>query len=135
VTVDNTIIYGWRVTNGIVVKAKNVTIRNSWITSSFGTGLAVSGTGVINVHPGYSADIEHNLLDGLNGTHACVWNEGSIMTAKFNLCQNTNDGMFSWTTTAGVDGNGDNFRIEDNYFHKFSWKTSITVFLPAILYP
>ena len=36
VTADNTVIDGWRVCGGIQVRAQNVTIRNSWVTSTFG---------------------------------------------------------------------------------------------------
>jgi hypothetical protein len=117
VSTDNTVIDGWKISGGVQVRAKNVVIRNSWITMSAG---GAGGSGVVNVNPGASADIERNLLDGLNATHACVWHEGSSMTAKFNTCQGVNDGMFSWATTTGVDGTGDNFDIEDNYFHNFT---------------
>jgi len=117
VTADNTVIDGWRVTGGIEVAAKNVTIRNSWVTKSAG---GANGSGVVNVHPGKSATIEHNLLDGLNATHSCIWHEGSSMTARYNNCQGVNDGVFSWATTTGVDGTGDNFDIEDNYLHAFT---------------
>lgn len=117
VTQDGTVIDGWRVTGGIAVRAKNVTIRNSWITSDF---KGANGSGVVNVNPGASATVEHNLIDGLNATHACVWHEGSAMTARFNECRGVNDGMFSWATTEGQDGTGDNFHIEDNWLHGFT---------------
>jgi hypothetical protein len=117
VTTDGTVINGWHVSGGIQVQAKNVVIENSWITMSAG---GESGTGVVNVNPGASATITHNLLDGQDATHTCVWDEGSSMTATYNNCQGVNDGMFSWATTVGVDGNGDNFDIENNYFHSFT---------------
>jgi hypothetical protein len=117
VSTDNAVIDGWRVSGGIQVRAKNVTIRNSWVTSSFG---GANGSGTINVNPGASATIEHNLLDGQNATHACIWHEGSSMTATANNCQGVNDGIFMWATTVGVDGTGDNFTIQDNYLHGFT---------------
>lgn len=117
VTTDNTVIDGWRVSGGIQVRAKNVTIRNSWITSDFG---GASGTGTVNINPGASATVEHSLLDGLNATHSCIWHAGSSMTATANNCQGVNDGIFMWATTPGVDGTGDNFTIQDNYLHSFT---------------
>lgn len=117
VSTNGAVIDGYRVSGGIQVRAQNVTIRNSWVTMSAG---GTSGTGVININPGYSAIIEHNLLDGTNSTHACIWDEGSSMTARYNNCQGTNDGIFSWTTTVGVDGSGDNFTIENNWLHSFT---------------
>lgn len=115
--VDNEVIDGWRVSGGIQVRAKNVTIRNSWVSSSFG---GASGSGVVNINPGASAIVSRNLLDGLNATHACVWDEGSSMTVTGNNCQHVNDGIFMWATTVGVDGNGDNFTIADNWLHGFT---------------
>ena len=73
--------------------------------------------GVININPLYSVTIDHDLLDGLDGTHACVWHEGRSMVATFNECRGVNDGIFSWATTECVDGTGDNFRIDDNWLH------------------
>jgi hypothetical protein len=117
VSADNTVIDGYKVSGGIQVRAKNVTIRNSWITNSAG---GAGGSGVVNLNPGSSATIEHNLLDGLNDTHACTWHEGSSMTARGNECTHVNDGIFSWATQEGVDGTGDNFTIEDNWLHSFT---------------
>lgn len=117
VTVDNTVIDGWKVSGGIQVRAQNVTIRNSWVTSSFG---GAGGSGVININPGYSATVSQNLLDGLNATHACVWDEGRSMVVRANNCQGVNDGIFMWSTELGVDGTGDNFVIEDNWLHDFT---------------
>ncbi|MEP6799742.1 MAG: hypothetical protein ABI890_16415 [Lapillicoccus sp.] len=117
ITADNTVINGWKVTGGIQVRARNVTIRNSWVTSNFG---GASGSGVVNINPGASATITRTTLDGLNATHACIWDEGSAMTATANNCRKVNDGIFMWATTEGVDGNGDNFTIQDNWLHSFT---------------
>jgi hypothetical protein len=78
------------------------------------------GSGVVNINPGFSATVDHCTLDGLNATHACVWHEGSTMTATHNDCEHVNDGMFAWATTVGVSGTGDNFDIEDNWLHDFT---------------
>ena len=117
VTTDGTVVDGWRITGGLRIQAKNVVVRNSWISNSAG---GAGGSGVVNVTPGASATVDHNRLDGQNATHACVWHEGSSLVATGNDCSGVNDGMFSWATQEGVAGSGDNFRIEDNYFHGFT---------------
>jgi hypothetical protein len=117
VTVDGTVIDGWSITGGVQVRAQNVVIRNSRVSNSAG---GANGSGVINVNPGFSATIDHNVLDGTNSTHACIWNEGRSMTATFNECVGANDGIFSWASQVGVDGTGDNFVIADNWLHGFT---------------
>ena len=117
VTVDGTVIDGYRISGGVTVKAKNVVIRNSWITNSAG---GVNGTGVVKILNGASATVDHNLLDGQNATHACLWHEGASMVATANECTGVNDGIFSWASTVGVDGTGDNFTIADNWLHNFT---------------
>ena len=42
------------------------------------------------------------------------------MVATGNECVGVNDGIFSWATQTGVDGTGDNFRIEGNWLHAFT---------------
>jgi hypothetical protein len=117
VSVDGTVIDGYKVSGGVTVNAKNVVIRNSWITNSAG---GANGTGVVKVLNGASATIDHNLLDGTNATHACIWHEGASMVATANECTGVNDGIFSWASTVGVDGTGDNFTITDNWLHNFT---------------
>ena len=117
VTVDGTVIDGYRVTGGIQVRAQNVVIRNSWVSLSAG---GANGSGVVNINPGYSATIDRSLLDGTNSTHSCIWHEGKSMVATANECIGVNDGIFSWATQQGVDGTGDNFRIENNWLHAFT---------------
>jgi len=117
VSVDGTVVDGYKISGGVTVNAKNVVIRNSWITNSAG---GVNGTGVVKILQGASATIDHNLLDGLNATHACIWHEGASMVATANECTGVNDGIFSWATTVGVDGTGDNFTIADNWLHNFT---------------
>ncbi len=117
VNVDNTVIDGYKISGGVQVRAQNVTIKNSWITNNAG---GANGSGVININPGYSATIDRNLLDGMNATHTCIWHEGKSMVATANECIGSNDGIFSWATKPGVDGTGDNFRIENNWLHAFT---------------
>lgn len=117
VTADGTVIDGYRVSGGIQVRAQNVVIRNSWVTNSAG---GAGGSGVVNINPGFSATIDHSLLDGSNATHACIWHEGKSMVATGNECVGVNDGIFSWATQTGVDGTGDSFRIEGNWLHAFT---------------
>jgi hypothetical protein len=122
ITEDNTVIDGEKITGGLTITAKNVVIRNSLIVSNFsyrGTGRALSGTGVISLKSGASATIDHCTLDGSNATHAGIWHEGIGLIAKSNNIFGVNDGIFSWPTS-GDPNAGNNFRIEDNYFHDFT---------------
>ena len=106
VTVDNTVIDGEKISGGLVIEAKNVIVRNSWITNSAG---GANASAVVDVAPGASATITHNTLDGLNATHACIWHEGTSVVASSNNLFGCNDGIFSWK--------GDNFTLTDNYIH------------------
>jgi hypothetical protein len=117
ISTDGTVIDGYKISGGVTVNAKNVTIRNSWVTNSAG---GASGSGVVKILNGASATVDHNLLDGLNATHACIWHEGASMVATANECTGVNDGIFSWASTEGVDGTGDNFTIADNWLHGFT---------------
>ena len=116
ISTDNTVIDGQKITGGLVIAAKNVTVRNSWIISSFGTGEAVNGTGVIKLNPGASATIERCTLDGSNRTHAGIWDEGTSVVARSNNILGVNDGIFIW--------DADNFTLQDNYLHAFTTEAS-----------
>jgi len=116
ITVDNTVIDGERITGGLTIAAKNVTVRNSAIASSFATGEAANGTGVIKILAGASATIDHCDLDGQSRTHSGIWYEGASLVARANDIRNTNDGIFAW------DSGG--FTIEDNYLHDFTTATA-----------
>ena len=113
---DNALIDGERISGGLVIAARNVVVRNSWIISSFGTGESVNATGVVKIQPGASAIVEHCTLDGSNRTHAGIWYEGVSLVARGNDIVGVNDGIFSW--------DGDNFTIEDNYLHDFTTEAS-----------
>jgi|GEM_PF-1789682 len=109
ITRDGTVIDGEKVNGTLVIAAKNVTVRNSWIISSRNGN---SGTGVIEISPGASATITRTTLDGSNATHAGIFYAGTKLVARGNNITRVNDGIFSW--------DGDHFRIEDNYLHDFS---------------
>ncbi len=121
VTTDGAIVDGYRVTGGIRVRARNVVIRNSWVSLDAG---GVDGSGVVTIEEGSNATIDQNLLDGTNATHTCVWHAGTSMVVTNNDCIGVNDGIFSWATREGADGSGDNFRIEGNWMHSFTTQAS-----------
>jgi len=116
ITADNTVIDGEKISGALTIAARNVTVRNSWIISSFGTGAGVNGTGVIQIQPGASATIEHCTLDGSNRTHTGIWFQGASMVARANNIFGINDGIFAW--------DADNFTIENNYLHDFTVETA-----------
>ncbi len=111
ITADNTVIDGEKITGGLVIDARNVTVRNSWIIESSG---GANGSGVIKIAPGASATILRTTLDGSDATHAGIWYEGASLVARGNNIFGINDGIFSW--------DADNFTIEDNYLHDFTTK-------------
>lgn len=117
VTTDNTVIDGWKISGGVQVRAKNVVIRNSFVSMNAG---GANGSGVVNLNPGSSATIERTTLDGLNATHACVWDEATTMTVTAVDCSRVNDGIFMWATQVGRDGAGDHFVIQDSWLHGFT---------------
>jgi hypothetical protein len=122
ITVDNTVIDGEKITGALHIAAKNVTIKNSWIISTFadlGTGRALHGTGVITIEPGASATISHCTLEGSNATHAGIWHSGTSMTAIANNIFAVNDGIFSWSDKSSPTA-GWNVTIQDNYLHDFT---------------
>ncbi len=117
VTTDNTVIDGWKISGGVQVRAKNVVIRNSFVSMNAG---GTNGSGVVNLNPGSSATIERTTLDGLNATHACIWDEATTMTVTAVNCSRVNDGIFMWATQVGRDGAGDHFVIQDSWLHGFT---------------
>ena len=124
ITADNTVIENERINadnftpycGGLIIAAKNVVVRNCWITSNFGKGGKVNGTGVITISKGASVIIENCILDGSNSTHAGIWYAGEKMTAIANNIFGTNDGIFCWDS--------DNFLIQDNYIHNLTKESS-----------
>ena len=121
----NTVINCMNISGGIQVMAQNVTIKNSIV--SFDGGGA-GGTGVININDGASATVDHVELNGLDHTHACIWDEGvkgpslpySMLAENVN-CHDVNDGIFSWWWSSDKNaGAGSDFQIQDSYFHDFT---------------
>ncbi len=109
INADNTVIEGEKITGGLVIDAKNVVVKNSWVIQSAG---GVNASGVIKIEPGASVTIVRTTLDGSNATHAGIWYEGARLVARENNIYGVNDGIFSW--------DGDNYVIEDNYLHDFT---------------
>lgn len=113
------------ITGGLQITAQNVTIKNSIVTFNGG---GAGGTGVININDGASATIDHVELNGLDRTHACIWDEGAkgpslqySMVAKSVNCHDVNDGIFSWWWPSDKNaGAGSDFIIQDSYFHDFT---------------
>lgn len=116
ITQNNAVIANEDINGALIINAKKVIVRNCRIRSFFAKGENANGTGVIKVRPGASVTIERCTLDGQLGTHAAIWYEGDSLTARFNNCFNTNDGIFVW------DAN--KFKIEDNFIHDLTTETS-----------
>jgi hypothetical protein len=107
------------------ITAPNVTIVNSIVHYDSGmTGTNANGTATIVVDDGANATIDHVESDGMNGVHACIWHQGTSLTARYLNCHNIDDGIFSWADTGFSPTTGDNFTIEESYFHDFTMLTS-----------
>lgn len=125
ITTAGTTVSCKTITGGLNIAAQNVTIVNSKV--SFNGGGA-GGSGVININDGGSATIDHVETDGLNRTHACIWNEGVkgptlqySMVAKYVNCHGVNDGIFSWWWSSDKNlGAGSDFIIQDTYLYDFT---------------
>ncbi len=116
VTQDNTVISCQRITGKLNITAKNVTVKNSYISYDGG---GAGGSGVIGIYGTGTATIDHVEVNGLNHTHACVWHEGSAVSINAVNCYGINDGVFSWSDTSSAQS-GDNFTITNSYFHDFT---------------
>jgi hypothetical protein len=114
VTTDNTVIEGERISGRLIVRAMNVTIRNSFVSWDGG---GASGRGVIVIAPAASATVDHVEIDGLNRTHACIWHEGTSATVSAINCHGVNDGVFAWGSSPTA---GDKLTVRDSYFHGFT---------------
>jgi hypothetical protein len=120
------------VTGGINVTAQNVTIKDVSVSYNAGGGAGAGGTGVININDGASATVENAELNGLDGTHTCIWDEGVkgstlqySMVAKNINCHDVDDGIFSWWWSSDKNaGAGSDFVIQDSYFHDFTENAS-----------
>jgi hypothetical protein len=113
------------ITGCLSIEAPNVTVQNVKIACTSGrTGTNANGTSVIYVDDGASATISHVEINGMDGVHACIWHQGTSMTANAVNCHGINDGIFSWADTGYSQTTGDHFTIKDSYFHDFTTKTA-----------
>jgi hypothetical protein len=121
----NAVIDCRRIKGMLQIEAKNVTVRNSTITSDSGArGLAANGTSAIYVGEGASAVIDNVTINGNDGVHACIWHQGVKLTVRAVNCSGADDGVFSWADPGYSATTGDNFTIRDSYFHGFTHATA-----------
>lgn len=124
-TTPGAVVSCQRISGCLSVQAQNVVIRDVEVVCSSGrSGEAANGTGVIYVAEGASAVIERAALNGSSATHACIWHQGTSMSATAIDCSGVNDGIFSWAYTAYSATTGDHFAIRDSYFHDFTTKSA-----------
>jgi hypothetical protein len=122
---DGTIIRCMSIAGELHITAKNVTVENSYVSYNSGKlGTAANGTAPIVVDDGASATIDHVEINGLDGVHACIWHQGTSMAAHYVNCYGVDDGIFSWADTGYSQTTGDNFTIDNSYFHDFTTATS-----------
>lgn len=133
INTENTTIECKEVKGSLNIAAQNVTIKNSKLSYDAGGGESVGGSGVIKILDDASATIEQVELDGMNRTHACIFNLGvkgdtlkySMIVRKIN-CHNASDGIFSWYSAPGskypskYPNTASDFIIEDSYLHDFT---------------
>jgi hypothetical protein len=125
VTAPNTVISCENITGCLQIDAQNVTVRDVQIACSSGkTGEAANGTAPIFVNDGASAIVDRVAIDGMDGTHACIWHQGTSLSVDAISCANVDDGIFSWADTSYSSTTGNNFTIKNSYFHDFTTKTS-----------
>jgi hypothetical protein len=105
------------------VEARDVLIQDSTVRShnpGRPTGDDLwDATAAILVNQGASATVNRVTINGGNGVHACIWDEGNPLTARALNCYGVVDGVFSWAES-GAPTSGDNFTITGSYFHDFN---------------
>jgi hypothetical protein len=125
VTKANTVVQCENISGCMKIEAPGVTVQNVKIACTSGkTGENANGTSVIYVDDGASATISHVEINGMDGVHACIWHQGTAMTANAVNCYGIDDGIFSWADTGYSSTTGDHFTIENSYFHDFTTKTA-----------
>ncbi|MEJ0049075.1 MAG: hypothetical protein WDN04_25405 [Rhodospirillales bacterium] len=125
ISTPGTVISCEIITGGLQIAAQNVTIKNSIIAYDGG---GKGGSGVISINDGANATIDHVEINGLNHTHACIWDEGvkgaplaHSMVAENVNCYGVDDGIFSWWWASDTNaGAGGDFVIKGSYFHDFT---------------
>jgi hypothetical protein len=63
-------------------------------------------------------------VNGDDGVHACIWHAGTRLLVDAVDCYGVDDGIFSWADNSYSSTTGDNFVIENSYFHDFTTATS-----------
>lgn len=122
---DGAVVECLDITGGLRITGQDVTVRNVVIRHDSGsTGEGANGTAVITVDNGASATIENVAIDGMNAVHACIWHQGTELVVRAVECTGGNDGIFTWADTGFSDTTGDNFTIEDSWFHDFTMETA-----------
>jgi hypothetical protein len=112
VTTPNSLVSCQNVTGCLSIEAAHVTVRNVKIACRSGrTGTNANGTSVISVNDGASATIDHVEINGMSGVHACIWHQGTALTARAVNCYGVDDGIFSWADTHYSATTGDHFTI------------------------
>jgi hypothetical protein len=125
ITAPGTVIACQDIRGMVDVEAQNVTIKNSVIESSSGkTGEAANGTAGIKIEDGASAIVDHVKINGDDGVHACVWDQGAREVVNAVDCYGVDDGVWSWADSSYSQTTGDHFVVENSYFHDFTTRTS-----------
>jgi hypothetical protein len=114
-----------KISGMVFVKARNVVIKDTVIVSNSGRkGMQANGTAGITVAYGASIIVDHVTINGDDGVHACIWDEGTRLTVNALNCYGADDGIFSWSQSQGQRTSGSNFTIVGSYFHGFTHATS-----------
>jgi hypothetical protein len=114
-----------RITGRLFVTAPDVHISNVSIVSNSGkVGEAANGSAGITIDDGASATIDHVTINGEDGVHACIWDQGTHMSVNAVDCHGVDDGIWSWADTGYSMTTGDHFTIRNSYFHGFTHRTS-----------
>ena len=125
ITAPDTVISCQDIQGMLDVEAQNVTIKNSVIESNSGeTGEAANGTAGIKIEDGGSAVIDQVRINGDDGVHACVWDQGTSEIVNAVDCYGADDGVWSWADSSYSSTTGDHFVVENSYFHDFTTRTS-----------
>jgi hypothetical protein len=125
VTTANAVISCADITGRLDIRAPGVTIKNSVIESNSGLkGESANGTADINVEDGASATVEQVRINGDDGVHACIWDQGTSLVVDAVDCYGINDGIFSWADSGYSSTTGNHFVIRNSYFHDFTTATA-----------
>ena len=125
ITAPDTVVSCQDIQGMLDIEAQNVTVKNSVIESNSGkTGEAANGTAGIKIEDGASAVIDQVRINGDNGVHACVWDQGTSEIVNAVDCYGADDGVWSWADSSYSNTTGDHFVVQNSYFHDFTTRTS-----------